>query len=226
MSSLQYTGGGGYLPYDGGYQPYWSPAPGQPQWMEADALAKKAFDSAKARLEAQRSSIANAAGYLVDPNTHKLRLNTKNEVGGMQMMLRGQAQEDTGMRNQFVNRGIQGSGLQGQAAGQLHVQHGAESAQFANSLQQSLSGIQNQIQDQGDQYAQAKWMEMRNQTMGAIANNQFNNPILPPNPNSEADAAIRDRNIYGTQTGGGSNINMFNNPQFLDFIRQLFAGQN
>ncbi len=227
MSELQYNGGGGFLPYDGGYQPYWSPAPGQAQWMEADALAKKAYLQAKARLEQQRSSIANQAGYIVDKNTGKLRMSTTNAVGGLQMMLRGQGQEDTQMRNQFVNRGIQGSGLQGQAAGALHTQHGYESAQFGHQLMSSLSGVQNQIQDAGNQYASAKWQSMRDQTLNAIGNNQFNTPVLPPNPNSQADAQIAHDNIFGTQTNDmqSNNINMYNNPQFLDFIRQLFAGR-
>lgn len=218
MSALQYSGGGGYAPYSGGYEPYWSPVPNQPAWMEQQALARRAYDQAKARLESQRSSIANAAGYIVNKNTGKLSINSKNEVGGLQMMLRGQAQEDTGMRNAFVNRGIQGSGLQGQAGGQLHVQHGAESAQFANSLQGQLGSIQGQIQDAGNQWASAQWQAQRDQAMNAIANNQFNAPILPPEQPQQQPSF----NTQVNQPAGGGNINMLNNPQFMEFLKGLF----
>lgn len=215
MSSyFNYTGGGGFAPYQsGGFQPYSSPVPDAAWWMQAQLTAKKAYEAAKARLYAQRKSVLNAAGY-----TARGQIDPKNAVGGIQMMMRGQAQEDQGMRSQFVNRGIQGSGLQGQAAGQLYIQHGSESAQFANQLQQTLGSIQNQIQDAGNVWASSKWQAQQQAAANAIANNQYNNPILPP------EAPQQQQQTYGTQVGGGDNINMLNNPAFLDFIRQLLSG--
>lgn len=222
MSSFAYSGGGGYAPYGtAAYTPYDSPVPNQPAWMQAQALAKKAYDQAKARLESQRTSVLNAAGYTSGRGGKGLMVDPKNAVGGIQMMLRGQGQEDAQMSNQFADRGIQG-GLQHAGVTQLHLQHGSESAQFANQLQQTLGGIQSNIQDAGNQWASAQWQAQQEAAASAIANNEFNNPILPPEQ-ARQPFGTPAQQPFGAQ-GDQGHINMLNNPAFMEFIKKLFAG--
>jgi len=173
-------------------------------------------------MNTQRKSVLGAAGYVLGANGKPV-VDQKNAVGGLQLMLRGQAAEDTGMRNSFVNRGIQGSGLQGAAGMDLHIAHGAQSADFGRGLAGQLSGFEQQKQDAGNAYASSLWQAQQQQAESAIANNQFNNPVLPA---EQTQQQMPFQTQVMQPAGAQAPINFLNNPQFQAFLKQLFQGGN
>lgn len=152
--------------------------PGSPGYLQAELLAKQAYQQALARINAQRSGTLRQYGYVgdIDPVTGMLRhlhVDPHNPYGQYQSMLGNQAQEDQSAQEDALARGLHG-GLANQMQTQLHHAHGGESA----ALGQALTGSLADLQDQQNQAAYTRDSALYDAELqaarDAIANQQFN----------------------------------------------------
>lgn len=161
-------------------QVYTTPIPGTTGYLQAQLLAKRAYENALARLSYQRSGILRNAGYTAqfgkDGSMSKLAVDPKNPYGQYQQMLRGQAQQDEHSRWGLVDRGIEG-GLANHARTDLRYQHGAQDQQFGTSLIDALTGIQAGQSEAANTYNSSLWQAEQQALMQALAQNNFN-PVL------------------------------------------------
>ena len=152
--------------------------PNTPQYLQAQAMAKKAYEMAVAHIAQQRSSTLRGAGYLDKGNDNQLTVDPNNLFGGIQSMLRQQANENTATRYDYAGRGLQG-GIRNAAGTALQLQHGGESAAFGTSLARALGGYATQGEDAKQQYDSALWTAQQAALQDALMNQMFNQALLP-----------------------------------------------
>jgi hypothetical protein len=152
--------------------------PGSPGYLQAQLIAKKAYQEALARINAQRTGTLRQYGYLgdIDPTTGTLRhvrVDPHNLYGQYQQMLGSQAGEDQAALDEAAARGLHG-GLARQMVSRLHREHGGQSA----ALGQNLTGTLADFQDQQNQAAQVRDSALYEAELqaarDAIAAQQFN----------------------------------------------------
>lgn len=156
---------------------YTTPIPNSPQYLQAQLLAKTAYQNALARLSSQRSGLLRNAGYQGKfDDTGKLTSMTvdpHNLYGGYQQMLRGAAMDDSQAMNSAAGRGMSG-GLANRALSRLHYQHAGDATQFGTNLTNNLGDLANQQQDAFGQYNSALWQAEYQATQDAIQQQNFN----------------------------------------------------
>lgn len=128
--------------------PYSTPIPGVAQYSQLIGLAQNYYKQAVATYNLQRQNLLQQYGYTgkIDPATGLLThmgVDPTNPYGLYQQTLKGAGQQQMGTREAFADRGIRG-GLEHAAETQNKFGFGQATTQLANSLQDSLLGLQTQ----------------------------------------------------------------------------------
>lgn len=129
---------------------YESSIPGGSVHAGAALLAKTAYQKTLARINQQRGSTIQQAGFTsqIDPNTGMvsgLAVDPNNQYGDFQTLNRNQAQQDESSRWTAQSRGLgTGGGLAAQMRNQTRFDFGKQDAALATGLQGALSGYTDQ----------------------------------------------------------------------------------
>lgn len=158
--------------------PYDAPIPGADTYATAALGAKTAYQNTLARINAKRSDTLRQYGYLgdIDPNTgvvNNVRVDPYNQYGGLQQMLRSNA--DAGQQAQFASeeRGLHG-GLAHKALSDVHYDLGNASQQLGTAFAGALGGYQDDQNSAAYQRDQALYQAELDSARLAIENQQFN----------------------------------------------------
>jgi hypothetical protein len=160
-------------------------------YAQANLAANTAYKNTLARINQKRTQTLRQYGYLgdIDPNTgvlSNMRVDPNNAYGGLQGMLRHQAQDFQGAQDAASERHLVG-GLAHRADSDLRYQHGAESAQFGQGLTDTLGGFQDDQNQAAYTRDQALYQAQLDAARLAIENQQF----------SPADYSGLDYSGYG-----------------------------
>jgi hypothetical protein len=158
--------------------PYTTPIPGAPQQGMAANQAKLAYQRALARINQRRNQTLRQAGYLgdIDPESgtiQNLRVDPLNQYGGLQSMLRGQAQRGEQMRFAAQERGLHG-GLAHKGESELSYESGREAAEFGQGLTGALGGLQDEQSQAKEAQDAALYEAQLEDARNAIQDQNFN----------------------------------------------------
>ena len=110
--------------------------------------ANDAYKKTLIRINQRRQDTYRQAGYLADVNpesgvSQNVRVDPYNAYGGLQSMLRNQANDFQQAQYAAEDRGLHG-GLAHKYDSELKYQHGAQSAQFGSGLLAAIGGLQDE----------------------------------------------------------------------------------
>ena len=129
---------------------YSTPIPGVPQYGQAALAARTAYGSALARINQRRGSLLRSSGFAGDIDSESgvvrnVRLDGANKFGALQQLNRSQAMRDESARWAGIERGLgAGGGLAAQMRSHERYDFGRQDADLAQSLLESLSGLQDE----------------------------------------------------------------------------------
>lgn len=159
---------------------YSTPIPGVPQYGQAALAAKTAYQNTLARINQRRQALLRQGGFEgeIDGETgvlKNMRVDGSSRYGALQQLNRAQAMRDESARWQGIERGLgSGGGLAAQLRNQERFEFGQEDANLAQSLLESLSGLQ----DEQNQAAYSRDAALYQAELGAarhaIQNEAFN----------------------------------------------------
>jgi hypothetical protein len=157
--------------------PYTTPIPGVGNYGQTALGAKTAYDTALRKINDRRSQTLRQSGYLgdIDANTgvlSNMRVDPYNQYGGLQQMLRGQAQAAQGAHFDAQERGLHG-GLAHKAESQLQYDAGQQSAQFGQGLTDQFGGLQDEQNQAAYDRDSALWQAEQQAAQTAIDNGDF-----------------------------------------------------
>lgn len=127
------------------------------------ALAKKAYETALARITNKRQTLGRESGFTFDVDTEtgvmrSMRVDPKSIYGTFQILNRQQALRDESARSIAIERGLgAGGGLAAQLRSNAKYQAGQEDAQFSSTLIDQLSGLASDQQEAKHAYDSAKY---------------------------------------------------------------------
>jgi hypothetical protein len=169
---------------------------GSTGYAQGNLDATKAYQNTLARLNQQRLSTLQQYGYTgqVDPNNGTLSgiaVDQHNPYGNLQQMLRGNAIQDQQAQWSAQDRGLRG-GLANQMVSNLKYGEGQASANLGTSLQDALSGFQDQQSQAAYDRDSALYAAEQSAAEQAMLNGLFN----------QADYSGLDVPDYGKQRMG------------------------
>jgi hypothetical protein len=186
--------------------PYDAPIPGADTYATAALGAKTAYQNALTRINSKRQDTLRTYGYLgdIDPNSgalSNLRVDPYNQFGGLQQMLRSNADEVDQARMAAEERGLHG-GLAHKGLSDARYDFGNASQQLGTSLTGTLGGYQDDQNSAAYTRDQALYNAELDAARLAIENQQFN-------PADTSDDTSGD-NPSGTE-GGPLGVGIFDN---------------
>lgn len=158
--------------------PYDAPIPGADTYATAALNAKTAYQNALTRINSKRQDTLRTYGYLgdIDPTSgtlSNLRVDPYNKFGGLQQMLRSNADEVDQARMAAEERGLHG-GLAHKALSDARYDFGNASQQLGSSLSGTLGGYQDEQSGAAYQRDQSLYQAELDAARLAIENGQFN----------------------------------------------------
>jgi hypothetical protein len=198
-----------------------STIPGYGTYGYQQLNAEKAYQQALAGISGRRRSLLSTYGYQADFDEHGLARNVhidpNSQYGGVQQMLRGDAQASDQAEEGAIGRGLgSGEGLGAQGASDAQYQHGLHSKQLADSLMGGLSDLTQEQTGAEQTHSDSLWQIEHDAAQEALANQDFT-PAAPGDPIDET----ADDTVYNTPnapiTAKTSNVT----PQMKARIAQL-----
>jgi hypothetical protein len=182
--------------------PYDAPIPGADTYATAALGAKTAYQNALTRINSKRQDTLRTYGYLgdIDPNSgalSNLRVDPYNQFGGLQQMLRSNADEVDQARMAAEERGLHG-GLAHKGLSDARYDFGNASQQLGTSLSGTLGGYQDDQNSAAYTRDQSLYQAELDAARLAIENQQFN----PADTSDTGDTS--DNNPSGADGAGGS----------------------
>lgn len=152
--------------------------PGADQYASAEVMANNAYNNALAQLNSQRLNTLTSYGYTgnVDPTTGVVggvHVDPNAVYGQLQQLLHGDALNDQNAAYSAQDRGLYG-GLADQARTAAHYQEGADATALGTSLENDLSGYQQQQQAAAEQRDNALWQAEQQALDAELQNEQSN----------------------------------------------------
>jgi hypothetical protein len=191
--------------------PYDAPIPGADTYATAALGAKTAYQNALTRINSKRQDTLRTYGYLgdIDPTNgtlSNLRVDPYNQFGGLQQMLRSNADEVDQARMAAEERGLHG-GLAHKGLSDARYDFGNASQQLGTSLSGTLGGYQDDQNSAAYTRDQTLYNAELDAARLAIENQQFN--PADPTPGPAAPHDIPDISDYasGAQTDPFANLN-------------------
>lgn len=175
---------------------YSTPIPGVPQYGQAALAAKTAYQNTLARINSRRQSVLRQSGFAgdIDGTTgtvKNMRVDGSNPYGALQMLNRSQAMRDEQARWAGIERGLgAGGGLAAQLRNQERFEFGREDSDFAQSLLDSLSGLQDEQTQAAFDRDQSLYQAELEAARFAIQNGDFNPANLSPQQAAAVEAAV------------------------------------
>lgn len=152
--------------------------PGASGYAGAASLATNAYNNALARLNQKRMGTLRSYGYQadVDPTTgvlNNLRVDANNPYGQYQTMLRSHADAAQSAQDEALGRGLHG-GLAHQLEDNTRYGFGADAANLGTSLQDTLTGYQDEQNSAAYDRDNALWQAQHQAELEAAAAGAFN----------------------------------------------------
>lgn len=158
--------------------PYDAPIPGAAGYETAALQAKTAYQNALARINSKRSDTLRQYGYLgdIDPTTGvvgNVRVDPNNQYGGLQQMLRANADTVQQVRDAADERGLHG-GLAHKGITDARYDLGNASQQLGSAFTGALGGFQDDQNQAAYSRDQALYEAEAQAARDAIAAQAFN----------------------------------------------------
>lgn len=159
---------------------YASAVPGTDQVLQANTLAKRAYEQSLAQINYGRQSLLRQKGFTgtIDPTSGEVggvKTDAYNPYGEFQMLNRSQAQRGDQAAYGAQERGLgTGGGLAAQNQNEARFAFGQEDAQLGTSLAEGLAGFSGQQQGAHQEYNSSLWRLQQAASQSAIQNKQWN----------------------------------------------------
>jgi hypothetical protein len=179
--------------------PYDAPIPGAPGYATTALQAKTAYQNALARINSKRQDTLRQYGYLgdIDPTTgvvNNVRVDPYNQYGGLQQMLRNNAQAVQDAEFAAEERGLHG-GLAHKAMSDVRYDLGNASQSLGSAFAGALGGFQDEQSQAAYDRDRALYEAELQAARDAIANGDFN-------PADYSDTNYNDPGDNGNPSGG------------------------
>jgi len=194
--------------------PYDTNVPGAAGYLQADLMAKTAYQNSLTRINGQRQQALQQAGYTggIDPNNGTitgLSVDANNPFGGYQQLLKNGAVSAQAAQDAAQQRGLGHGGLAAQGMDAAKFDFGNASNSFGTQFQSILGDLQGQQSDAAYARDQALWSAQQQAAQQAIAAGDFNPAMFDFTP---AD--------YSTPSDG-STAPVSGDPNSMDFASEL-----
>ena len=169
---LPVTQGGAPAPYD-------TNIPGAPGYMQAELMAKTAYQNALTRINSRRQDTLRQYGYQaqIDPTTGVLgsmSVDPNNPYGGFQQLLKTGAEGANAAVDDAVGRHLGHGGLAAQGLSRSKYDFGQASSDLGQRLTGTLAGLQDDQSSAAYQRDQALYQAQLDALRQAILDGMFN----------------------------------------------------